>query len=223
MRTLVDYLKRLGIVIVIFLLSIVGLSGLDQHVPISVDIPYKDLVFVDSITRDNINIEIAKDPDWYISKYAEHLNRNELTIQLIWKYSQKFNEPFNISIAVGIQESDLINYNPKRPVNRNKDGSFDWGIYQLNSKTYPNVINNYGSLEANIKGGVSHLHDEYVKTGVYDISIMTYNCGNISNINKKSIERLKLILGYEKDLDEWLNCIYRDKVGRNFSSGKISK
>ncbi len=213
--------KHFIFTIAIIIVSATFISA--DAIPISVDIPQKQIVFFDSITRDNINEIIARDPVFYLQKYAYNLNRNLLTIQLIWKWSSHYNVPFNLSLAVGLEESELINYNPKRPVNVNEDGSFDWGIYQLNSKTYPDVINKFGSLESNIKQGNEHLSYEYKKTGVWDIAAMTFNCGNIGNVGKKTLARLRIVLHYEKDLYELVNSVYRDKISRVISCGEIPK
>ena len=195
----------------IITLLVIALSGSSLS-------PQKIYVFISAINRYNINKIVGNDSKWYISKYAEHLNRNYYTIECVWKYSKLYNIPFDLSLAVGLQESQLINYNPSRPINYNLDGSYDWGLYQLNSKTYPNVIDKYSSIEANAKGGISHLADEYSKYNSYEVATMTYNCGNPKRIGPKAISRLKEILQYEKGLDEWINDIYRDKVSRAFSS-----
>jgi len=214
MRNLSDFIKRFFIVTIFVTCAVLFLVG-------SITPPSRVIVFITSLSRSTINAEIATDKKWYIKQYAEKLNRNEYTIETIYKYSTQFNIPFNFALAIGYQESGLIHYNPNRPLNKNINGSFDYGIFQLNSKTYPNVIDNYGTIEKNTKQGISHLALEYKKYNSFEISAMTYNCGNAKKVGVQTLDYLRNVLKYEKDLDEFVNSIYKHKISRDFSSGKI--
>jgi len=169
-------------------------------------------VYAKYLTRLDINEVIKKNKNFYIKMYGDYFNRKDVATSII-NASLDFNIPVNLCFALGLAESNL---NDKTKPNYNKNGTFDYGIFRLNNKTYPDV-KTLSKLDNNVQQGILHLQDEYKKYSSYDVAIMTYNSGSINNIGKISIQHLNRVLGYEKALDEWFNNQYWSSFNRGFN------
>lgn len=161
------------------------------------------------LTRMDINDKIKKDEVLYIKLYSEYFKRPDITKEVI-KAALELEMPINTCFAVGLAESNLDH--SIKP-NANKNGSFDYGVFRLNSETYPD-IKTYSKLENNVRQGILHLKYEYSKYNSFDIAIMTYNSGSINNIGSITVKHLNRVLQYEKELDEWFNSKYWSSFNR---------
>lgn len=168
------------------------------------------------LTRLQINDKIKVNEALYIKKYGEYFKRNDIAKEVV-KAAIELEMPINLCFAIGLAESNL---NHLKAPNYNKNGSFDYGVFRLNSSTYPD-IKTYSKLENNVRQGILHFKDEYKKYNSFDIAIMTYNSGSIGNIKETSVRHLHRVLGYEKALDEWFNSEYWSSFNRSSNKREI--
>lgn len=170
------------------------------------------------VTRMDVNAIVAKNKDFWILRYGEYIGSEKVATSII-NYSLEFDVPVNFAFALGNAESKL---DEKAPPNYNGKSSFDYGIFRLNSKSYPD-IKKYSEVDANCRQGILHLKEKYLQYGNYEVAAMMYNCGKPTNVGKTTVDHLTRILGYEKDFDEWFNNIYRDKISRAFGVDKVQE
>lgn len=168
------------------------------------------------LTRMDINDKIKADEKLYVKKYGEYFKRNDIAKEVI-KAALDLEMPVNLCFALGLAESNL---NHAKAPNYNKNGSFDYGVFRLNSSTYPDV-KTYSKLENNVRQGILHFKDEYKKYSSFDIAVMTYNSGSLSNIGDITIRHLHRVLGYEKALDEWFNSEYWSSFYRSSNKREV--
>lgn len=209
--------KKILKLICIFIAAVVVFGALVSTAKFPEVIVEKEVlvpVILGKFTRLEINNVIAENQKEFIKLYATHLNISERVSRNIIENSLEYNMPLNLMFALGYTESEF-----RMVYNYNED-SFDYGIFQLNSKTYPNLLKDYGTIEANVRQGIYHYSLEVTKNSSYDLSIMTYNCGSLKRVHY-SLDHLKRALDFERELDEWFNSIYRNKISRDFSRSKI--
>jgi len=175
-------------------------------------------IFPLHITRMDVNDIIAKDRGFWIEQYAEYIDSQKVAMSII---NNALDEgvPVNFAFALGKAESQL---DENAPPNYNGKTSFDYGIFRLNSKSYPD-IKKYSEVEANCRQGILHLKEKYEQYGTYEVASMMYNCGKPTNVGRTTVDHLTRVLGYEKDFDEWFNSIYRDKISRTFGVDKVQE
>lgn len=86
----------------------------------------------------------------------------------VTKWAAYYKIPQDIAVRLGYEES---RWNPKA-VNRNDNGSADYGLYQLNSYYFPMT-----TIDENIELGLRHLAEAYKATGSWRKSVIAYNAG----------------------------------------------
>jgi soluble lytic murein transglycosylase-like protein len=78
------------------------------------------------------------------------------------------NIPQDIAVRLAWEES---RWNP-RAVNRNENGSTDYGLYQLNSYFFPMT-----TIDENIEFGLRHLAEAYKAKGSWKMAVVAFNAG----------------------------------------------
>jgi len=108
----------------------------------------------------------------------------ESLIALIILVATEAGIPPNFALAVAICEGNDLNH--LAVSKRNRDGSVDRGIFQLNSYVYPNV--NWSDPETNIRLGIYHLRrliEMDCHITYWDVAV-SYNAGHLYMLNKTS-------------------------------------
>jgi len=108
----------------------------------------------------------------------------ESLIALIILVATEAGIPPNFALAVAMTEGSSLN--PSSVSAKNRDGSVDRGIFQLNSYVYPEV--NWSDPETNIRLGISHLKwlaEMSCHITWWDVAI-SYNGGHSYMLNKTS-------------------------------------
>lgn len=147
--------------------------------------------------------------DWgfdVLAFYAEETGDSSIARHIIIQ-ALAYEVPLNIAFSLAKHESeyfpDAINGD------KNKNGSVDYGIFQLNNRTFPN----YTKKElldplTNCHLGVWYLKHRSREYDTWEEAIMAYNSGYAERMNYNSFKHMLRIMDYERDLDkrfnEWL-------------------
>lgn len=168
-------------------------------------------VFLGQAYRLEVNNLIEINISFYIQEYA---SKEKIPIEIskaIMLKALSSNIPVNLAFSLAKNESS---YNPLA-YNKNTDGSYDFGLFQLNSSSFGDVKNKYKDINKNTNVALAYLKELYVAYGSYDLALIAYNCGKVRRFNSKTQEHLKKILLKEEELDEWFNSKYRDAFSRS--------
>ena len=126
--------------------------------------------------------------------------KNEFITSTIVDYSHFFEVPVHKMIAMAFVESC---FNPKAINRSNGNGSKDYGLFQLNSKTFYEYDQAYlMDVETNVHFAVQHLLGEYEKYESWEKAVIAYNAGNVSKVFQSSIDYFLKVQKYEKMLDK---------------------
>jgi hypothetical protein len=107
--------------------------------------------------------------------------------------------PINLFFALAYAESNFKSVRSRT----NSDGSYDIGLFQLNSYVYKK----YDDSELidpvfNTHMASLHLLNNYERFKSWEEAIMAYNCGNIKSIPERTAKYLSKILKFEQELNE---------------------
>ncbi|MFN3598474.1 MAG: lytic transglycosylase domain-containing protein [Aquificaceae bacterium] len=117
-------------------------------------------------------------------KREEDKNKQVLSIDSrirakVWEVSQKYSIPTELILAIIKQES---NFNPNA-YNKNKDGSEDRGLMQVNYQHNIRLMKEYGiespdqlyHIETNIELGARILYENFQRFGNWVMAVKAYN------------------------------------------------
>jgi hypothetical protein len=155
--------------------------------------------------NDRVKKLIVQGKSESVFSFYDKFTKNRFISFLIVSGAISSGVPINISIALAREESffDVL------AENKNKDGSIDYSIFQLNSKTYKDYTRDYlMMLENNVRLGIEHLRNDYKKYGFWVSSIISYNSGDIENVKSSTIEHAARVLKYETFLDQEFNKVF---------------
>ena len=95
-------------------------------------------------------------------------------VALILTLALEFGVPPNFALAIALTENTTLNPNA---VSRNNNGTFDYGIMQLNSSWY--TCPNWRDPESNIRAGLGHIKWllDQPKVTTYWATALCYNAG----------------------------------------------
>jgi hypothetical protein len=151
------------------------------------------------LTRNKINKEVEKNINFYIDLYTS-LTKNKEISEIIIKVSLEKEIPLNISFAMAYCESSF----KVTASNKNENLSQDFGLFQINNKTFPKA--NYFDIEENTNLGLSYYKNLYISTGSYEISLVFYNAGPVrAYIPYVSLLYADRILTKEREYDKFFN------------------
>lgn len=190
-------------IIVLLLLSSKGINEASIKTELITETK-KEFVYENYLTRFEINDILKKDIDFYLIAlgfYNEETKNPEVTKKII-DNAIEFEIPINIAFALAFVES-TYNINA---INDNGT-SIDFGLLQLNNKTFPNAINY--TIEQNIEEGFNYLKNIKEEFNSWEISFILYNAGLIKNVGNHSLQHMKKIIEKEKELDEKFNIFRR--------------
>jgi len=150
------------------------------------------------LTRNEINEIIEQDVEKYLEHYLEIIDDENIVSAVMFTALRK-NVPVNLAFALARVES---NFNTRAKNGNNS--SYDAGLFQLNSKSFPNA--NYYDIVENTKIALSYLLELSGKTGSWEKAIVFYNCGqNVRSIPIISINHLWKVLKQEEEYNDLFN------------------
>lgn len=133
-------------------------------------------------------------------QFFSSLTRSENVARVILDNSQRFGVRPSLAFALALEESDF------RVDAMNKNGdSVDRGLFQLNSKSYPNLeIRDFYDPSTNARYGISHLKGCLSDAGNEVAALAMYNAGNGRVVRgetpKRTLNYISRILAYENNI-----------------------
>ena len=123
--------------------------------------------------------------------YLDLVHGNRRVLEAIYTYSGDLNKDFVFALLLQESEGDPAAHND----NLNKAGiivSTDYGLFQLNSKSYPNLTEEQLlQIETNVKYGIGHIRGELKYwNGNVRKALWTYNAGQngiLDGVPKRTI------------------------------------
>jgi len=115
----------------------------------------------------------------FYSTPVKSIITKEYVKEVARKKSQKYGVPLNLVLAIIEKES---NFNPKA-YNKNKDGTEDIGVMQINFHHNKRLMREYGikspeelyDVELNIELGVRILKENFKRYGSWELAVKAYN------------------------------------------------
>ena len=128
--------------------------------------------------------------------YNGFIKNKEASIWIV-NTALNYDIPIHYFIGLAYQESS---FRVKVKSKIKPDGSFDIGLFQLNTKVYKDYDVVYLlEIRNNVRMAGSHLADNYIQAGDYYTALGIYNSGNENNINFRHVRNILL---YADKLDE---------------------
>lgn len=181
----------------------------DSAMAVQKSIDHPKIVYDRYLTRLAINSTLTGDM-YYLSLgfYSQLAQSSEIATHII-SQCIKYGVPIDLAFAIAAYESG---FNPEA-INRNvnKDGyiiSIDRGLFQLNSKTFPNV--DWFNPKENATYGIKYLKERYDVAGSWEGAVLLYNAGLYVNVAQRSFIYMKKVLLIERLLDEEFNSFRRN-------------
>jgi hypothetical protein len=174
------------------------LESLDRRDPIA---PY----YLDPSTKDST------------LQFFSSLTRSENVARVILDNAQKYGVRPSLAFALALEESDFR----VDAFNKNPD-SVDRGLFQLNSKSYPDMaIPDFYDPAINARYGLAHLKSCLKEAGNEVAALAMYNAGNgrvaRGATPKKTLNYVSRILAYEDNI----SSLFAAKVMAARSPGPI--
>jgi soluble lytic murein transglycosylase-like protein len=112
--------------------------------------------------------------EWVIDFFASICSNREIA-RAILDNADEFDVPAALAFALSWEES---NFNPRAINKRNRDGSIDRGLFQLNNRSFPQLeTNDFFDVSVNARYGIGHLR-HCLNSGGSEISALAmYNAG----------------------------------------------
>jgi len=112
--------------------------------------------------------------DWVIDFFAALCSSQEIAVAILVN-SDLYDVPPALAFALCWEES---RFNPRAINRKNRDGSIDRGLFQLNSRSYPNIeASVFYNVNSNARYGVNHLKS-CLDSGASEVSALAmYNAG----------------------------------------------
>jgi hypothetical protein len=160
----------------------------------------------DYLTRMDIN-EVIKElgVSNIIPFFNQYTQDPHVSITIIQE-ALEYNIPVNIAFSIAWRESQF-NSNAISPKNRN--GSRDWGLFQLNDTYYKWTHDDFFNIEKNVQAGVAHFEYCLEEMGDVPSALAAYNAGVFGiktyGIPSSTEKHVAIILEYEDELNKEFN------------------
>jgi soluble lytic murein transglycosylase-like protein len=133
-------------------------------------------------------------------QFFASLTQSEDVARYILESAGKFSVRPSLAFALALEESEF----KVAALNMNGD-SVDRGLFQLNSKSYPNLsVQDFYNPETNARYGVAHLKSCLVQAGNEVAALAMYNAGNgrveRGATPQKTLNYVSRILAYEDNI-----------------------
>ena len=161
-------------------------------------------------TRHDVNAVIEElGVSQVVTFFNQYTNDTFVSVVIIQEAMER-QIPVNVAFSLAWRESQFNTFNVS-PKNRN--GSRDWGLFQLNDTYYKWSRDEFFDIEKNVAAGVAHL--EYCLDEMEDIqlALAAYNAGvhgvRTYGIPASTERHVNVILEYEdqinREFNEWLD------------------
>ena len=138
---------------------------------------YEEFIFSSFEKIPDIILEYYSDPEYrhWVTGFFTNICSSEEIAQAILDNAEAFNVPPALAFALSWEES---RFDPNAVNRSNRDGSVDRGLFQLNSRSFPEIdTNGFFKIETNAYYGVSHLR-HCLDSGSSEVSALAmYNAG----------------------------------------------
>jgi soluble lytic murein transglycosylase-like protein len=158
--------------------------------------------YIESLERRDPIAPYYRDPATKEStlQFFASLTQSESIARVILDSAEKFNVRPSLAFALALEESEF----KVDAINRNGD-SVDRGLFQLNSKSYPNLaVREFYDPGLNARYGLSHLKSCLSQAGNEVAALAMYNAGNgrveRGATPKKTLNYVSRILAYEDNI-----------------------
>jgi len=161
-----------------------------------------------SLTREEINeriknLIVSGRIEEVYRFYDEYTGNREITYNII-NNGLAFGIPVNLLFSLAYVESQFT----PTAINgkKNKDGTVDYGLFQINSYTFRQYTRKYCmKLENNVRLASTYLVEKYRKYGNWEEAFLSYNAGNTELVKNGSIKHFIGVLKFERKLDKKFN------------------
>jgi len=148
-----------------------------------------------------------------VMSFYSQFTRNWTINREIIENSIKYDIPIHISFAIAWHES---RFNPTAVSPPNRDGSRDWGLFQLNDSYRNWTQNQFFDIPTNVEEGIRHYRWCLDQTGDIIPALQAYNAG-LSRVlqnraPKSTLQYVENILNYESILDEEWNKRFNENI-----------
>lgn len=134
-------------------------------------------LFAQSETIPDPILEYFRNPeykDWVVEFFSDVCSNYEIAYAII-NSSDEFNVPPALAFALCWEES---RFNPNAINRKNRNGSVDRGLFQLNNQSFPHLeISVYYNINSNARYGISHLRQCLNSGGTEVSALAMYNAG----------------------------------------------
>jgi len=158
--------------------------------------------YIESLARKDPIAPYYRDPATKATtlQFFATLTQSENVARVILDNSEKFGVKPSLAFALALEESDF----KVEAINRNND-SVDRGLFQLNSKSYPNLgTQEFYNPGTNARYGISHLRSCLSQAGNEVAALAMYNAGNgrveRGATPQKTLNYVSRILAYEDNI-----------------------
>lgn len=168
----------------------------------------EDIAF---LIRHDINQAITKIDRRIVHGFFNQYTRNQRITELIINHAIEREVPVNIAFSVAWAESS---FNPYAINTSNRNGTADWGLFQLNDNYYRWTREQFFDIEQNIAAGIAHL--DFVIEEMNDIyyALAAYNAG-VYGVTRHGVPDITLryinnILEFEDRLNQDFNSFIQE-------------
>jgi hypothetical protein len=136
-----------------------------------------EFLFTPAENVPDLVLEYFRDPEYqeWVIEFFSGLCSNREVAKAILENADKFDVPPSLAFALSWEESK---FNPYAVNRRNRDGSIDRGLFQLNNRSFPNLdIIVFFDIRSNAHYGISHLK-HCMDSAASEVSALAmYNAG----------------------------------------------
>lgn len=157
--------------------------------------------------REEINTAVSEMNTIELLTFYSRYTNDWIISRKIIEYSIELDVPLHLSFAIAWHES---RFNPSAISSPNRNGSRDWGLFQLNDSYRNWTRNQFLDVSLNAREGISHFkwcHDHL--EGDIIAALQAYNAGMSRVIEgrapESTLQYVENILNYEAILDEAWN------------------
>lgn len=185
-----------------------------EEIPVQEDIPPR----MDPALYHTAAMEVAKAPDPILAAYRNGEEERVLTFftalcgsselaALVLNYASEYDIGPALAFALCWEESRYRTY----AVNRNTNGSIDRGLFQLNSRSFPELsVEDFFDPEINVQYAMSYLRWCLDKGGSELSGLAMYNVGtgrvNGGGAPKVTLDYISRIISYRKGIEALFNA-----------------
>jgi len=154
--------------------------------------------------------------EWVIDFFTGFCSSHDVA-KAILSNADEFNVPAALAFALSWEESK---FDPRAVNRRNRDGSVDRGLFQLNSRSFPDLeLIDFYSINSNARYGISHLR-HCLEAGGSEVSALAmYNAGTgkvtSTGAPKVTLDYISRILENRSKIESRFHTKLNEKIEEN--------